>query len=193
MPQYWRCSLDVAKLLGLLAVSVKEDASIAFVAGLLHALGELVMHLGLPKEMARLDSQMAPLDPARAAAEMAQLGYCYAQVGAGLACAWHFPDMLVEVLEHQAGPFPSAVGQPLAGIVHLAAWRTRARAVGMDDKAVQQGFPQSVVQELGLDIQAALQRDPMNWSTREEAAVFTCVVLQGSRLGTVVAKSSSVR
>jgi HD-like signal output (HDOD) protein len=172
MQQFWRCSLDAAKLARSLAGFAKVDASSAFTAGLLHAVGELVMHLGMPAEMAELDVRVPALDPSRAAAELDLLGYSYAQVGAGFSRAWRLPPLLVDALEYQDAPLQVGVCKPLSGIVHLAAWRARIRVMQRGEKDLQQGFPAAVALALGLDIDMVLQRDAIDWTTREEAAVF---------------------
>lgn len=172
LQQFWRYSLDAAKLSRSLAGFGKIDASVAFTAGLIHAVGELVMHLGMPGAMAGLDTRIVAFDPGRATAERALLGYSYAQVGAGFARAWRFPAVLVDALEHQDAPFQAGVYEPLSGIVHLASWRARVRVLGHGESTMLQSFPDAVALALGLDFDMVLQRDPINWTTREEAAVF---------------------
>jgi len=172
MPQYWRYSLDAAKVSRSLASFARVDASLAFTAGLLHAVGELVMHLGLPAEMASLDARLPVLAPGRASAERELLGFSYAQVGAGFARAWHFPVELVDALEHHDAPFHKGVYEPLSGIVHLAAWRARVRALGYNEAETIESFPDAVALALGLDCDSVVQRDPVAWTLPAEAAVF---------------------
>ena len=54
LKQFWRYSLDVAKLSRLLAGMVRLPQPVAFTAGLIHAVGELVMCVGMPGELAAL-------------------------------------------------------------------------------------------------------------------------------------------
>ena len=55
LPQFWRYSLDTAKISRTLAGVVRQNQSAAFTAGLIHAVGELVLHVGMPAEMAALN------------------------------------------------------------------------------------------------------------------------------------------
>lgn len=172
MHQYWRYSLDVAKLSRKLAREARANASTAFTAGLVHAAGELIMHLGMPDQMRWLNGQALPLSARRAAAEHALLGYCYAEVGAGFATQWNFPVPIVEALLHQLAPFEGGVCEPLAGVLHLSAWRARAREEGWDEGTLADTFPDEVALTLGIDIDEVLMQEPVQWTTSPEAAAM---------------------
>ena len=57
----------------------------AFTVGLMHAIGELVMHAGMPAAMLQLDQQSSPMDDDRLALEERTFGYQFASVGSELA------------------------------------------------------------------------------------------------------------
>lgn len=172
LQQFWRYSLDTAKVARSLAACVKQNQAMAYTAGLLHALGELLMHLGMPSEMGRLDTIVPPLDMARVKTERRELGYCYAQVSAGVARQWQFPEPLVEALEHQHAPFEDDVYEPLAGVLHLAAWRARAREAKLGDRALAVSFPDVIGLTLGLDIDMVLQQTPTDWARRDDLNII---------------------
>ncbi|MDF1485706.1 HDOD domain-containing protein [Ramlibacter sp. H39-3-26] len=172
MQQFWRYSLDVAKLSRLLAGIVKLNQNAAFTTGLLHAVGELVMHLGMHAEMVQLNEAMPPLDLRRAKAEQRAFGYCYAQVSAGFAREWQFPESIVDALEYQTAPFEEDAYEPLAGVVHLATWRARAREARLDEKEMAVTFPDVVGLALTLDIDMVLQQEPIDWTSGQEASQF---------------------
>lgn len=170
--QFWRYSLNVAKLSRTLGGLVQQNQPAAFTAGLIHATGELVMHLGLPEELAALNLQVAPLGMKRAVAERKLLGYCYADVGAGFARSWKFPTPIVDALEHQCLPFENDVYEPMAGVLHLAVWRARAREANYDEQDLIDNFPDVVALALGIDIDMALQQDPIDWTSKSEVSVL---------------------
>ncbi len=91
LKQFWRYSLRSAEIARSLAGLLNQNQGNAFTAGLIHAIGILVMHIAMPDEMAPLDMGTPPLDLNRAEAEMAAFGYTYAEVGAGMAEKWQFP------------------------------------------------------------------------------------------------------
>lgn len=162
-------SLDVAKLSRSLAGVVRQNQQAAFTCGLIHAVGELALHLGMPDATLALDREVAPLELRRARLQRRHWGFCYAQVGAGLARQWQLPQPIVDALEHQYAPFDNDVFEPLAGVIHLATWRARARAAALPDKALADTFPSSVGEVLGLDVDMVLQQDPIDWSVRGAA------------------------
>ncbi len=164
LQRFWEYSLNVAKVSRSLAGLVRQNQQAAFTCGLIHAIGELAMHLGMPEFMATLDREVPPLDLRRAKLERRELGYCYATVGAGFARMWHFPRPMVDALEHQYAPFENNVYEPLAGVIHLATWRARAKEAGMGERALAVTYPDPIGVALDLDIDAVLQQDPFDWA-----------------------------
>jgi HD-like signal output (HDOD) protein len=164
LQQFWAYSLNVAKLARSLAGVVRQNQGAAFTCGLIHAIGELVMHVGMADAIAPLDKEVPPLDLKRARAEVKKFGYCYAQVGAAYARRWQFPQPIVDALEHQYAPFEHHVYEPLAGVIHLATWRARAKEANLSERAMAVTFPGEVGDVLGLDIDMVLQQDPFDWS-----------------------------
>lgn len=169
LQQFWRYSLNTAKLARSLAGSVQQNQLAAYTAGLLHGLGELVLHLADPARVAQINTLVAPLDLRRGKLEQRIFGYCYGQVSAGLAQRWQLPEIVVDALNYLNDPFDHDAYEPLAGVLHLAAWRARAREVGLDDKELAVSFPDEVGLALGLDIDMVLQQDPIDWSVRPDA------------------------
>ncbi|CAM8658632.1 COG1639 Predicted signal transduction protein [Comamonadaceae bacterium] len=164
LPQFWDYSLNVAKVSRSLATLVRLNAQAAFTTGLIHAVGELAMHLAMPDVCAMLDNEIAPLAMNRAFVERTVLGYCYASVGAGYARMWQFPKPMVDAIEHQYAPFDNNVYEPLAGVIHLAAWRARAKEAGLSEKGLAVTYPDAVGIALGLNIDMVLQQDPFDWA-----------------------------
>lgn len=169
MQQFWRYSLNTAKLARSFAGIVRQNQIAAYSAGLLHALGELVIHLAAPEKAQSLDTLVAPIDPRRGQIEARILGYDYGHVSAALARRWQLPEALVDALRHQGAPFDNDACEPLAGVLHLASWRARAREAESNDKALAVSFPAEVGLALGLDIDMVLQQDPIDWSTGPDA------------------------
>jgi HD-like signal output (HDOD) protein len=164
LARFWAYSLNVARVSRSLAGLVRQNQQAAFTGGLIHAVGELAMHLAMPQEMALLDAEVAPLDLRRAKLERRTFGYCYGTVSAGFARMWHFPQPLIDALEYQHAPFDNNVYEPLAGVIHLASWRARGREAGLGERALAVTFPDAVGVALELDIDMVLQQDPFNWA-----------------------------
>ena len=169
MQQFWRYSLNTAKLARSLAGLVRQNQIAAYSAGLLHAVGELALHLADPDRTQSVNTLVAPLDLRRAKIEQRLLGYCYADVTAGLARRWQLPEVVVDALQHQNAQFESNAYEPLGGVIHLAAWRARAREAELGEKELAVSFPGEVGLTLGLDIDMVLQQDPIDWSARPDS------------------------
>lgn len=170
MQQFWRYSLNTAKLSRSLAGLVHHDQIAAYTAGLLHCLGELVIHLADPEKAHSVNTLVPPLDMRRSKVEQRIFGYCYANVSAGLARRWQLPEVVVDALQYQDAPFENKAYEPLAGVIHLASWRARAREAGLNENELAVSFPGEVGLVLGLDIDMVLQQDPIDWNVRPEAA-----------------------
>lgn len=170
MQHFWRYSLGTAKLARLLAGLVQQNQGAAYTAGLLHGVGELLLHQADPERMRSLSAVVPPLDLRRARVEQHLFGYCYARVSAGLAARWQLPQTVVDALQHHNAPFDNGVYEPLAAVLHLAAWRARAREAGLDEGALAAAFPGEVGVALGLDIDVVLQQDPIDWTAQRDEA-----------------------
>jgi HD-like signal output (HDOD) protein len=163
---YWDYCLDVAKVSRSLASVVRQNQQAAFTAGLIHFVGELAMRMAAPKDMAALDAQVPAMDPRRARAERRQFDLDYAQVGAALARQWLLPEVIIDAIEHQDAPFLNQAYEPLAGVIHLACWRARAKMAGMNQREMAVSFPGAVGEVLSLDIDMVLQQDPIDWTSQ---------------------------
>ena len=171
MQQFWRYSLNTAKLTQRLT-STQRVAVSPYTVGLVHALGELVMHRGMPDDMERLNRRVNVFAPERADVEHELLGYSYAQVGAGFARSWNLPPELVETLEYHDAPFERDGYEPMAGILHVAAWRCRAHEMGYTEKQLTVTFPDKTAWAVELDLSVVLTHAPVEWTTRQEAQAF---------------------
>lgn len=169
LPTYWRYCQDVAKVARSLAGLIRQHQQAAYTAGMLHQVGELVLRQAMPTVMGTIDQEAPPHDARRARAERKTLGYSYAQVGAALARRWQLPDSICDALDQQEMPFQDGAYEPLAGVLHLAAWRVRSRDAGFNQRQMAVTFPGRVGEVLGLDIDMVLQQDPFDWPSMVSA------------------------
>jgi HD-like signal output (HDOD) protein len=172
LKQFWRYSLRAADIAKSLAGVLQQNQGNAFTAGLIHAIGILVMHIAMPDRMVPININTPPLDLNRAAAEKAAFGYTYAEVGAGMVEKWQFPVEMVSALGNQLSPFEGEAYDPLAGVLHLASWRARAEELQLDENGLLATFPDMVGLTLGLDLDSVLGKDPSEWSFSQALGAF---------------------
>ncbi len=172
LKQFWRYSLRAADIAKSLAGVLQQSQGNAFTAGLIHAIGVLVMHIAMPDRMVPVNINTPPLDLNRAAAERAAFGYTYAEVGAGMVEKWQFPKDMVSALANQLSPFEGESYDPLAGVLHLASWRARAEELQLDNNGLAATFPDMVGLTLGLDLDSVLGKDPSEWSFSQALSAF---------------------
>ena len=149
--QFWRYSLNTANLSRYIALPIRIDENTAFTSGLIHGIGELVMHAGMPEAMLELDRSVPLLDLKRSKAERGLFGYSYAEVGAALAKEWNFPKRMIDAIHHQTAPFENDVYEPIAGVVHIGSGRARAEEQSMRSELLINTYPDPVGLVLGID------------------------------------------
>lgn len=152
LKQFWRYSLHTAVAAKYLARTAQLDGELAFTVGLIHAIGRLVMHAGMPAEMAALALRpVSPFpDPSRIEAEREAFGFSFADVGGALARHWNFPEDFAAAIERSAEPLAHEPVDALHGIVHVAAWVSRAEEAQLDQAQRAQDFPQAVADKINL-------------------------------------------
>ena len=96
----------------------------------------------------------------RLAQEEQTFGYQFATVGSELARQWRFPLSFVEAIQHFPAPLAQAKFDPVAGVLHLAAWRARAEFHNLDAAAMAAQVPAEVCAQLGLSTEVLLKSMP---------------------------------
>ncbi len=147
----WIVSLNAADVAMGIGNLIGVDRGTSYTAGLLHAVGMLVMSAAMPETMRALDDLSHPMAPARPRQELARFGYCYAQAGAVLLKHWGLPTRFVEAVDNQFAPLENDHHEILAAITSLAGWRARGEFCGLNEADMATSYPDEVGLMLGLD------------------------------------------
>ncbi len=123
----WQHGVAVARLAKALAVQEGMgtlSVEHAFMAGLLHDIGRLVLAANLPKEFAAWEQRAAKPGDTPLSAEQDIFGATHAEVGAYLLSAWGLSDALVEaVMFHHRPMAAETSGMTVLTAIHVAnAW-----------------------------------------------------------------------
>jgi HD-like signal output (HDOD) protein len=123
MARFNRHSASVAVLSDHIASRVRADyPEGAFVAGLLHDLGRLLIPLGLPDEFAAVVKLHEQSQRPWRECERELLGFTHAELSGAALAIWKFPEPVQVAVRdhHQPPPFPPGGIVPLSAVVDAA-------------------------------------------------------------------------
>ncbi|HSI51806.1 MAG TPA: HDOD domain-containing protein [Ideonella sp.] len=118
---YTRHAVAAAVAARALAPRLGMDAEQAFLAGLMHDIGQLVLVSQFAPEAAAVRAHAQAGDLPSHLAEQAVLGMDHAEIGARLARHWHFPALISEAManHHQPGDALAAGVAELTVLIHV--------------------------------------------------------------------------
>ncbi len=157
---FWRYNLHTAVGAKWLAKQAKENMDIAFTIGMMHSIGQLVLHAAMPEQAQEIDKECPALGHGRMAAEKAVLGYDFGDVGAELASRWKFPEAFSATIKAFGAPLDGSPMNRLAALVHLAAWRARIEEAKPSPEEIEESYPFEVEKGLGLAPRTVLEAMP---------------------------------
>lgn len=160
LKDFWRYSMHTGVAAKWIAKKTRDNQELAFTIGMMHAIGELVIHSAIPAKAAELDGIVAPLDERRLAVEKEALGFSYEDAGAELARRWQFPAAFSDAIAAFPAPLERGAVDRLAAIVHIAAWRARPQQADLSSDELAERFPTAVAEVLGLDAETVIDDMP---------------------------------
>lgn len=116
---YGRHSLACALCSRALARRMRISEGRAFVAGLLHDIGRLMLAGAFPAHLAAAADYRREHGCAMDEAELAVAGIDHGQIGGILGKRWHFPAVICDAITHHHRPDQADAGD-LSCVVHLA-------------------------------------------------------------------------
>lgn len=151
LKRFWGYSLHTAVAARWIAKQAGANTDLAFTIGMMHGLGQLVMHAGAPDLAMEVNNMAGIYDDARLEAEKAVFAFGASDVGAALAETWKFPELFPKTIREF--PHPAAATPPnrMAAVLHLAAWRARAEENKVGADALAAGVPAAAAAMLGIN------------------------------------------
>jgi HD-like signal output (HDOD) protein len=147
--QFWTNSFNTATSAKWFAGQAGLNVDIAYTAGLLSNLGNILIHLGAPREANEIDQHVRH-GQLRAEMEKNRLGYTSQQVCAELCRRWKLSDELVKTIELSENPLAEQPFFALAGTVFLGQYISNALDKNHTTEDILAQFPKQVSSQLAL-------------------------------------------
>ncbi len=148
----WRHSLACGMAAQLLAeVARYPDGEEAFVAGLLHDVGKVVLNLYVRDAVVQIQERMEAEELSFIEAEHAVLGFDHAEVGGRVALKWNLPAPLVQAIACHHQPFQEGQVAPLTALVHVANVVCLIAGIGLGADGLRTGLNSAAMKTLNLD------------------------------------------
>lgn len=148
---FWRHALGVAACARALAALARQAPEKAFLAGLLHDIGRLVLVSRQPAAWAEVTAWRRREDCPTLEAERAVLGFDHAEVGRGLCRHWRIPEPITSAVaghhavDHCAGP------ASMADVIHVSDAVAHALDLAGDPSALVPPPETDSWRRLGID------------------------------------------
>lgn len=153
---FWRNCFLVASLSRELARMAKLDPNVAFVCGMLHRIGDLLIRVAEPELSADIDGY-EDIGADRAETQKKLLGIDFAEVGAELANRWDFPEVIQEAIRSQLDPASCEEKANYAAVLNISSHLVKVTDAEMDEDD-EEFFPEEQAQLLGLGKDRVLHR-----------------------------------
>ncbi|UGQ49129.1 HDOD domain-containing protein [Massilia endophytica] len=137
LERFWLHSVAAGAAARALAMATRRDSELAFIAGLLHDLGSLVLASQFPAHYQKVIEAIEAGAPS-VQAEQEILGMDHAQIGGALAEHWRFPPSIREAVaaHHAEDGSGGELGALVAGANVLAHCLAGERSTGEEGPAI---------------------------------------------------------
>lgn len=147
---FWRDSFVVANLCKLLAKRCDVDPEAAFTCGLLHNIGEALIHIG-ESDVEREIDRLVQCGSNRIELQNNKFGFDYTGVGKELARRWNFPDDILNGIRQHAAPSQFDEFSDLSALVYISRYLNLQAQREKSEEEINEDFPQGVAERLSLE------------------------------------------
>jgi HD-like signal output (HDOD) protein len=151
LKRFWRNSLITASISREIAKQLDNDAEVSYIAGLLHNIGDLLIHLVFPVTSAEVDALCVDVSAEkRQAVEHEVLGLDHCQVGEELAIRWSFPQEIARALRYYATPMDKTACE-ISLVVYAAVHITQGLVRGDAADVIAGSLDANIVSRLHIN------------------------------------------
>ncbi len=152
LPMFWSDSFQVAELAKWLATMTDDnvDADLAFTAGIIHNIGQLLLHMTQPNRAMAIKSLVDSSTTTRSEAEIERLGFTTADAGHALLKSWNFPNSLEIAVKYQNNPEELDEAPQLSAVLSLACWINQESKHSDTFEEILQRYPTEIASLAGI-------------------------------------------
>jgi putative nucleotidyltransferase with HDIG domain len=150
---FWRHAIGTALCAKMLARQMNRNQDYAFVCGLLHDIGRLVLVTRFPEQYSTVLKRREESDCYVIEAERAVLEVDHTSVGRALAEYWKFPVIMQKAIATHHQPESDGMGD-IPAVVHVAEAIAHALDLSQDDDDLVPVISEEAWNSLGLDAAA---------------------------------------
>lgn len=158
LKHFWQHGLITASIARDLAHTLGKDEDTAYIAGLMHTVGRLPIHMVFPQAGTKIEEacqDRSVLERNKVEQSILGIGFDHNHVGEKLAQQWNFPDEITRVIRYYTEPFDEKACE-LAPVVYAAAHIAFDLEYGNAPNYIAETLDEAVAQKLGLTDPAAL-------------------------------------
>lgn len=155
-PEFWRHSFNTGACAKLLAAKTRQDQETAFLAGILHDIGRLLVGVYLPGQFASSLNYQREHGVTLIEAEQTLWQTDHARIGAAAARQWRLPAVICHAIEHHHNSEPTG-DRPLTDIAYLANVLDQELAASPSGADLSEFLAEETHRRLGLDRQGLSQ------------------------------------
>jgi HD-like signal output (HDOD) protein len=150
LKRFWCHSFTAASISREIAKQLGKDAEVSYIAGLLHNIGDLLIHLVFPVTSAEVDALCVDVSAERRQViEREELGLDHCQVGEELAIRWSFPQEIARALRYYATPMDKAACE-ISLVVYVAVHIAQGLARGDAADVIANGLDADMMSRLSV-------------------------------------------
>tara|TARA_R110002167_G_scaffold25824_3_gene89220 strand:+ start:2876 stop:3700 length:825 start_codon:yes stop_codon:yes gene_type:complete len=148
---FWRDSFMIASISKLIAKHTNTDPETAFTCGMMHNIGEILIHIAYPDQAAKIDNLVAA-GASRIDLQDNQFSCNFTEISAELAKRWNFPTDIVKAVKQQTAPNDFEDYSPYSGIIYLASYLNDAFRANQEPETVLAEFPNDIAKPLQINL-----------------------------------------
>jgi len=119
MEEYWTETFEVSVMASQLAIASGLDKNDVFTIGVLHNVGELMIHSLVPQQAVKIQEKVNEgMTPFHAQEQVIET--TSPALGGRLAMNWKFPNSMVDAIEHYDVPNEAQEAQKYSAVIHFA-------------------------------------------------------------------------